>query len=1036
VDRLRLLLRGLWWRRGLTLAVIAVAIITTTAAALGPLYARAAAESILQDHLVQAGPATGLRLYADVDPGVPGAFGSLADRVRRVGHVHGYDRLVTGFYTPHSLGISIPQEGQINTYLLWRSGQCRHVVIVQGHCPSGPGEIMASERDVASGLYHLHLGTHVTFGPLVSDPNVLIAAPPPSPARVVGVYRPRDVTSSFWFGQNYFGQHGGQIGAQLDLAPTIDPMLVARSKFTTLARGNYVESDFDYLLTPSAVRLDNVAAERARVDWILNHQRRFHLFAQTGLLPVIDAANHEHRLIDISTLLVILQLALLAWLVLFQVVGDAIEARGDEIAMAKLRGYGAWPTIRFGLGEPVALLAIAIPIGLFAAFGITHLFASAILFPGIPVVLTWAALGTAFLAFAGGLVAAGLAAQRTLTRSVLDQWRHTDRRPGHGRLALGIDALLAAAAVAGLVVLLQTRHAQSSGNTTALLAPALLVFAVGIIGVRLLPLLSRRIARRTRGTRRVGTFLAACQVARRPVGLRLAALLAVAVGLATFGVAGETVATANRAARADAEVGASRVVAVQFSPGLDPVRATRAADPKGRWAMAAATWLPDGGGAVLGTVLGVDPSRLAAVAEPVRGTLPTHELAHLIGAAPAPPISVTARQMRVHLTARSLRGDTRPVLQLNFRSAHQPYVNAEGAPIRPGSHTYIVRVPCGNTCAFRGLTWDRPVTAESKLSGVLTLTGLDVRKADGWHPLDLALGHPNSWYAETPQGQATDSVQITPEGVVDHFSNRNGGYAGITYGSDPVPMPAVATPAGMVGGRNARPISHLVDADSVTATFHVRHFVPLLPQVLDSGVLLNVQYLQDELPGFGSEANWFVWLGPHAPADWRKRLGDAGLQVVSQRTQSARAAQLARQAPALALLLLLACALVGAVLAVGGTAISISASSRHRSYELAALQVVGVSRRSLLRASVIEQLLLLGTAVVLGVPTGFVAARLTMPIIPEFADTTAVPLAFSPHVAPTALFAAAFVALLVLTAIVAARALMRIAVPARLREAE
>jgi hypothetical protein len=59
-----------------------------------------------------------------------------------------------------------------------------------------------------------------------------------------------------------------------------------------------------------------------------------------------------------------------------------------------------------------------------------------------------------------------------------------------------------------------------------------------------------------------------------------------------------------------------------------------------------------------------------------------------------------------------------------------------------------------------------------------------------------------------------------------------------------------------------------------------------------------------------------------------------------------------------------------------------------------------------------------------------------MPIIPEFADTTAVPLAFSPHVAPTALFAAAFVALLVLTAIVAARALMRIAVPARLREAE
>ena len=40
------------------------------------------------------------------------------------------------------------------------------------------------------------------------------------------------------------------------------------------------------------------------------------------------------------------------------------------------------------------------------------------------------------------------------------------------------------------------------------------------------------------------------------------------------------------------------------------------------------------------------------------------------------------------------------------------------------------------------------------------------------------------------------------------------------------------------------------------------------------------------------------------------------------------------------------------------------------------------------------------------------------------------------HVAATALFAAAFIALLLVTAVIAARALIRIAVPARLREAE
>jgi hypothetical protein len=407
-----------------------------------------------------------------------------------------------------------------------------------------------------------------------------------------------------------------------------------------------------------------------------------------------------------------------------------------------------------------------------------------------------------------------------------------------------------------------------------------------------------------------------------------------------------------------------------------------------------------------------------------------------LNAARIPAISVHTDAMRVHLTARHLRGDAPPLVQLNFRTARQPYVNAEGPSIRPGAHTYLVRVPCQTGCAFRGVTWDRSVTAQRKLSGVLTLTGLETRTNGHWQSLDLQLGSPRSWYREKAQGQASDQVHVTTHGVVDRFTNRNGGYAGLTYGSDPSPIPAVATHAAMATGTTVPKVLGITDADSVNAAFQVAHFVPLLPVVLDNGVVMNVQYLQDELPAFASEADWFVWIGSHAPADWRQRLAAAGIQVVGQHTQQQRAAQLARQAPALALLLLLACALAGAVLAVGGTAISISASSRRRSYELAALQVVGVSRRSLLRASVIEQLLLLGTAVVLGVPTGFIAARLTMPIIPEFADITPVPLAYTPRVAVTALFAAAFIALLLVTAVIAARALIRIAVPARLREAE
>ena len=152
-------------------------------------------------------------------------------------------------------------------------------------------------------------------------------------------------------------------------------------------------------------------------------------------------------------------------------------------------------------------------------------------------------------------------------------------------------------------------------------------------------------------------------------------------------------------------------------------------------------------------------------------------------------------------------------------------------------------------------------------------------------------------------------------------------------------------------------------------------------------------------------------------------------------TLAQRQSALARQGTALALLLLVACAIAGAVLAAGATALAVAVTGRRRSFELAALRAVGVTRRSLLRSCVFEQLILLGTGFVLGLPTGIVAARLALPEIPEFSDVTPVPLDFRAHVLAITTFAAFVLAILVVTAILAGRALMRSAVPDRLREA-
>jgi hypothetical protein len=216
----------------------------------------------------------------------------------------------------------------------------------------------------------------------------------------------------------------------------------------------------------------------------------------------------------------------------------------------------------------------------------------------------------------------------------------------------------------------------------------------------------------------------------------------------------------------------------------------------------------------------------------------------------------------------------------------------------------------------------------------------------------------------------------------------------------------------------------------------VQRWALVLPAVLANGVIVDVRDISAELPAFAEEATWQVWLGPHAPPDAIAQLTAAGLIVQQVHTEAARVRVLSREGPALALLLLLVCAVAGAVLAVGGTAISVSAASRARSYELAALRAIGVPRRALLRSGIVEQLLLLGTAVVLGVPSGLVAAWLAMPVIPEFSTSTPIAMQYAPHAGPSTAFTVGFIVLLGLTAVVASWALLRAAVPARLREAE
>ena len=133
----------------------------------------------------------------------------------------------------------------------------------------------------------------------------------------------------------------------------------------------------------------------------------------TGIPATLQAVQASWRSVEIPVVLITAQLLVACLLLLFLSVTDAIDARGHEVLLAKLRGRGGWRTVVFGMSEPVLLLAVALPAGVFAGWAAT-VRSAACCSAGTAVVVPPLAWATALLAPAGGLLAVVLAARRTL----------------------------------------------------------------------------------------------------------------------------------------------------------------------------------------------------------------------------------------------------------------------------------------------------------------------------------------------------------------------------------------------------------------------------------------------------------------------------------------------------------------------------------------------------------------------------------------------------------------------------------------------
>jgi putative ABC transport system permease protein len=165
-----------------------------------------------------------------------------------------------------------------------------------------------------------------------------------------------------------------------------------------------------------------------------------------------------------------------------------------------------------------------------------------------------------------------------------------------------------------------------------------------------------------------------------------------------------------------------------------------------------------------------------------------------------------------------------------------------------------------------------------------------------------------------------------------------------------------------------------------------------LPAAAGNGLLVNGEHARRAAGGVVADTTEHqIWVTEEAAETVKARVRAAGVTVLAERRAGDVARDLDGSGPGLALNLMLVDTAVVAALAVAGVMLSLYTSARRRTYELAALVVAGAGKRALRRGLLIEQGIILGHGLVVGLCAGFAVVWLALPAVPQFARPPAAP---------------------------------------------
>ena len=763
---MRVLLAGLWTRRGMNLTSLLVTVIAVIAAVLGPMYGRESAEHLLDTRLDERAPyTTGLSFSvpsvdARTRPDEKSAsrtappVSELLPDARRPFAGQDVRRYWTS-ETPWAWdqGGSFQHSGkQFAAPTYWREGMC-DLARVTGRCPEAKNDALMQ----ATLARTLGLQAGDTFDVSYSDSYLVRTKQYPEGIdaqkhrtvayTIVGTYTVPDPGSPAWFDLSRFtGLDDLRVPPQRGTGsePTAPALLVAPASMTSQTFRVGVDRP-----------VDTSAVDLAEMDRAAATAQRFKAAAidaadggQDEVLPdldlgsVFDQVGSEHTLLSRVMIAALTPLVLLTLLLLFALVSTAAQARRTHVALAKLRGQSRAQVLRFALAEPFLVVALAVPVGVAIAVGTAQVVARGWLHPGIPVSLDGPAVASLLAVVVAALVASTVAALGVIREPLSASLAASVRPRPASRVSLVLRSAVVAVALAAVGNLVTS--GDQSSQLLALLTPMLVALAVAVGGAGLLRLLGRLWMRRTVSGGGTAAYLASRRLGRRQDVTNLMVPLLLAAAVLTFAASTTATSDAWRVARADAEVGAARSYIASSSPGR-LLQVTREVDPEGRYVAAAAT---NTAGDDMSRSVFVDTSRMGRVMawDPAWSDRSLASLQKQLTLDHGKRITFSGKQLLVDVGDVALRSRThvRSSLRIQYVDDRGEQKDLTVGELRNGPRQ-VLEAPlegCERTCVLEQIDVTGSSASVSDVQGKLTILSVEVDHrlapwhldADSWRP--------------------------------------------------------------------------------------------------------------------------------------------------------------------------------------------------------------------------------------------------------------------------------------------------------------